>query len=300
MLKFVKVLFLFLLLVFLLDRVTVTVANKLFLYSSDVIRFAFNDNNDDVIILGSSRAKHYDPRYIEHVLGDSISCFSYGSSGQNIYFHYAILNTILETTKPRIVILDLMDIDVKQTSDFFNTGKLSKLYPLYELNDTVKSIVNLQGKNAQLGLQLSKLYHHNSKIPSYIEDIILNKHKNNNLIGLTGSYYGEISINSEDDFMEDKRKIGYVQRLINLCNNEKINLFVIVSPIFEKYPNGNSNLSKVLNSLNYGDYAKFWSYETDTTFISSNELFYDRLHLNQKGLKIFNEKLGRRIKQYFD
>ena len=292
--RFILVLLSFSIMLFIIDRISFNLIFNFFLNSKSSLSYAYQDETEEIVILGSSRAKHYNTDIIREHFGDSLYIYSYGSSGQNIYYHYALLNVLLQNKKPKIVICDIMDIDVKKTSDLYSTTKLSELYPLYSVNDTIKSIVNLQGIKKKYALKLSKLYHFNSKIPNYVSDFFIKKNKYQPYIGLVGSNVTSLP-RGQDSYEFDEFKINYIQRLINICEKNEIKLILVVSPIFELYEEFKSPIYDALVNLDYGPNSEFWYYEQDTSFIYKNNLFYDRLHLNSGGVSEFTKIICNRL-----
>ena len=117
---------------------------KCALYGCGPAKVALN-NTYDIALMGASETQN---QYITRIIADSLamSAYNYGCGGQNIYFHYALLNMMVNHApqKPKYIILDLQGIAFYDTPGW-NTEKINALHPLYCQDDTLKSIVALEG-----------------------------------------------------------------------------------------------------------------------------------------------------------
>ena len=94
MVLFAKNMILFLLIFFAIDSLFGIVFDKIFFVQKRKLTYAIEQSNESLLILGSSRAQHH---YNSQILADSLglSVYNAGVSGQNIYFHYALLKSVL-------------------------------------------------------------------------------------------------------------------------------------------------------------------------------------------------------------
>jgi len=104
--------------------------------------YGFHECNDDLIILGSSRACHH---YLPKILQDSlkVSVYNMGSDGMCIIYDYAILEAILKHHIPKFVLLELVPEDfVMSSGPTFNLeAACTRLAPQYGENEKVDSII---------------------------------------------------------------------------------------------------------------------------------------------------------------
>lgn len=291
--KFVFVLVLFVLTLLVLDRGIGLGYSYLYNSQTNKLTYAWKNCDDQIVILGSSRANHH---YIPSVISDStrMTCFNFGAGGQNIYYHYAILNMILEHNSPQKIIYELLDIDFKKTGEGHDKAKLSVLNPVYTINDSVKNIVRLQGVSESVCLDLFWTYRYNSTIFDVLHDkYFLNiQMKDNGYVPISGEWNYPIEyVKDKEEF--DLQKIGYINRLIKLCNDYNIKLIIAVSPYFQHYEYTNP-YEKVIPLLK-GDF-EFWNYGNDSIFLNDNKLFKDVLHLNAIGAERYSKIIAHRLK----
>jgi hypothetical protein len=288
----------FMLILILIDFVTGGVMRLFYFSQENKYTYAIEKTNAEVIILGSSRALyHYIPSIIEDTLG--LDCFNTGSGGQNIYYHYGIINSILARYTPKIVILDLTDIDYLITSDAFNTDKLSILLPYYDKYAAISEVINLRGHFEKVKL-LSKTYPFNSQIYSTVNSFI--KAGNNPFLSMDGYFplYGKIKdpLKVEGDpgeFDPDPVKISYLQKIISECKDKGIRLIIINSPSFV-YRKGKPLPFDLIKEIG-NDYAiEVWDFTNDTIFLKQ-EYFHDPAHLNDLGAHEFTDIIAGKIKR---
>lgn len=251
--------------------------------------------NADVVIFGSSRASHhYVPKIFEDSLG--LSCYNAGLDGRNIYYHTAVLNVILKRFQPRVIIFDItsMDFEINDTNDDFKG--LSILNPFYsKYKSEIKDILYLQGPFEKYKL-FSGLYRYNSKLDDVLFTLVNPVQNSLELKGyepLYGTRKGDISYRKFDDKKQpDDFKIKYMKQFVDLAHEHGCKVFLFVSPVFHTYDRV-IDYSFLTDKLSVDG---FWSFMTDTTFVSKNKYFKDATHLNHEGAVKYSEIVSSLIK----
>jgi hypothetical protein len=252
---------------------------------------------EDLIVIGSSRATHH---YIPSILSDSlkISCFNLGSDGQNIYYDYGMIGSILNRYNPKIIILDVTPSDYTLTDATHNTDNLSIFLPYVKSNQYIKEVVNLRGPVEQIKL-LSCLYPFNSQLTNVLFAII--KKRNNPYFTMNGyiPIFSEtmqnLQVQEGKEINVDLRKISFVKKLITLCRINNIRLIVIVSPSYFKIIN-KSNSEFDIKSLFVNKGVEFWDFQQDSIFLSKRYYFADINHLNNLGATEYSKRIAHKIK----
>ena len=104
--KFILVILSFLVFIFVLDKVVVRIEDKLYSTKDNKLNYAaYNNDNTEIVILGSSRASHH---YVPSILTDSLgmSCVNLGMDGKGILYNYALFNMLVQYNSPRIIIYE--------------------------------------------------------------------------------------------------------------------------------------------------------------------------------------------------
>jgi hypothetical protein len=289
----------FLIVFFLLDLVVGEILRLAYFSQENKYNYGILKTEAEIIIVGSSRANsHYIPSVFSDTLG--ISCFNMGSGGQNIYYYYGIIGSILERYKPRIIIMDVMGSDIEIRDDA--SDRLSAFLPFYRSSQSIKEMINLRGPVERIKL-LSGVYPFNSQVTSIIYSLI-KKGENPHLI--MGGYIpldGKISLPivtaaREEKVFLDSFKVKLVEKIALLCQQNDIQLLIIVSPIFAKFNDKSSSIESLKEIISKYD-IEVWDYEQNPYFLSNGALFRDELHLNHKGAIEYSKTIASRIEQVY-
>ena len=74
--------------------------------------------NDDIIVIGNSRAKvHFDPLIIEEITG--YSCYNLGKDATNLFLQQPVINSVLNNSKPKYILLSLDIGSFQQKNEIF-------------------------------------------------------------------------------------------------------------------------------------------------------------------------------------
>ena len=284
-------------LIFLADFIFGFVADQLYCYVPSKQSYALTKCNEDIIILGSSRAEG---GIMPTIITDStnMSCYNLAVGGQNIYYDYGILNTILTHHTPKMVLLDITAIDYLDTPKW-NTEKVGALNPLYNHVDSIKMLVNSIDYFNKFRL-LSNTYQFNSTLFTLVSaNIIERKYKNEVIKGnvpINKIYDKEISPPKPTKIKIDDNKLVYLKKIENICYKKNIKLVLLLSPQFFLLDNSYGNMDEFQKIISGNGY-NIWDYSQDTTFIRYKNLFADPAHLNIYGAKKYSKILAHRIKE---
>lgn len=276
---------------FVIDRLIGMPIEKFLLpQQNDKYMYAYRGGNgEEIVILGASRAAHhYIPQIIEDSLG--VKCFNYGCDGQNIYNQYAILNFLLNNTKkkPKMVILELASIDILD-SPSWNTEKLSVLHSYYSLDDSLKSVVNLQGKESQYALETSNLYSFNSNIHNLLKPVIGISDGGvyeDGFAPLYKKWDKRIEPKHEDSGEIDIKKVVYLNRFIERCQRDSIQLIAFNSPNYVNLT-GECKWKPVVYNITKDNNILFFDFEQEPKYLINRNLFNEPFHLNVEGATLY-------------
>lgn len=252
--------------------------------STENCEYIANRCEDDIIILGSSRATHhYVPQIIEDSLG--LSCYNCGEEGNGIVLAYGRFKMLTNRYKPKLIIYEITPRFDYGTSDP-NSKYLGYLRPYYN-NSGIKTIFNdFDGSLSFLKMQ-SKMYQNTGKL---LPDLVDNFIYRDNRKGYE-PLFGLIDVNNHMRSQEmrqiviDSLKLSYVERLLVEAQNNAIPIVCTISPEFgtesdmsDYYPEIDLCLKHnipCINSINYLSIA------------GNPDLFQDLSHLNNKGAEAY-------------
>ena len=261
----------------------------------------------DVLILGSSHAyRSYEPKTLESTLGEAIRVFNMGSSAQSPITSYYVLEEILQTQQPRLVIMDIYFMVftsdellnnglinwnyMKQgpaKSDFFWDGfsrqeQISTtLFPTFVyrkyFEPTVKKLLGLTYLPPEKGHYLGKGF------VGYADTLAMDRLQNDNQFDRFKT--------STTDFTQKTQT--YLLRMVDLCREQGIPLVFSVAPIPEV---------SVQKIGNYPELSRYFEHLADSLrlpYVDFNRQrlpgllddvhYYDDDHLNLAGAIYFSK-----------
>jgi hypothetical protein len=254
----------------------------------------------ELVILGSSRAYHgFSASIIEKISG--YKTYNYGFAGSNIDFHNTVLNLLIHFgIKPKIIILAIDDDKelIENTSINFRFDILNQ----YAKYDVIDSIICARKKKNYYLTKLSDTYRENINISDAFNYILhgpakpgpMERYKSDGSMPISeppkgflayDSGYSIYNLNNESEFLRNK----YID-LINTCKRNSINLIVVFpSQLYGPTKNFHERIKEL------GIFYPYITYFDFSTKFKKPELFYDPVHLNIEGYKLFSEDLAHKI-----
>lgn len=256
-----------------------------------LITYAIDSTQADVLILGSSRAKHsYDPEIFED--SAALSCFNAGRDGtEHLLFSYGQFKAVTSRYNPEIIILDIRPEDLAFSAKEYDM--LSPLLPYYNSHDEIKELLLERGPFEGLK-NISAIYPYNSLVFQVIMgNLEMNKkrkiHYNGYVPFRDSRVKGEIDSLPVQYTSPDKYKIGLLEEMIRTCNEAGIRLIFVYSPTWHLVSvNAYDSLVAAMCNENHIEYLNLSNHHE---FLKNPGYFYDRTHLNDKGARVFTSML---------
>lgn len=254
------------------------------------IDYLFHRSQDDVVIIGSSTAiNSFMPSLMMDSMG--VSVFNGGCNAQNLVFFRCVVDGLLKHHHPRGIILTLLPDEL----GIENMGRIELLNPYYGQSALMDSILGLQNNGKSAMFLHSSLYRYNtvwfrmllqSMLPK--EEManygFVAKHKPHNL-----PVYEDLG-NRPDDRLIAPDKLQYLKEIIKQVQACNVELLVVIPPYYKRLMGGGNPYSKQLmievcreNGVPVMDYNQM------EFFRQRPELFYDNMHLNGDGARLFTE-----------
>lgn len=290
--KFFRNVLLLLVIVFVIDFAIGSVLRHFYFKQSSGMQYrttySMEETKADVLIFGSSRASHhYVPDVFESKL--NMTYFNVGQDGNYIFYHYALLKTILKRYKPKVIILDILNREFDPT-EREAYERIAALLPYYKTHPEIRPIVELKGFSEKLKL-LSSIYPFNSSMLTIaIGNTEMNKQRKPNMKGYLPRYKKLTEVGKWEvppAYVIDTVKLNAFVSFAKDCKDAGVPLYVVYSPTL--VPEGFKDLSlrkaKEVTAL-FG--AKFLDFGTDTAFNFKPALFADAIHMNDDGARIMS------------
>lgn len=262
--------------------------------------YCLTESQDDLMILGSSRAAHhYVPQIFEDSLG--LTCYNAGSDGMCIYYHYGILSSRIQRgCPPKLIILEVIstDAEVSQGATFSLDASLDRYAPHYGEFAEIDSLFAFNGWKEKVKL-MSKTYRYNSKLVQTIKCNYIPWPEDRGYEALSGvmkvaegEKVTDVLLSASDKPNIEERKLAYLQKFIDKCKDNDIKLVMCYSPYYGRtIPKSIKMIEEIADEndvkfLNYGDDGRF----------QKTEYFQDASHLNDKGAKEYSKEIANVLK----
>lgn len=257
--------------------------------------YSISETNADLLIFGSSKAIHY---YNPSVFEDSLhlSCYNVGKEGLEMFYHYAILKSVLQRYKPKKIILDLTREGLCFNQDSYD--KIATLLPYYDSNPEMREIIYMKSPYERLKL-LSKTYPYNSMIlPMLAFNTEFVRKRKTHYQGFEPLQTTDTSLVRKMLIAQSKREVaessidtvktGVFKRFIEDCIQSKVGLVVIVSPYLLNEDRGYQSI-QLARSICKEYNVDFLDYCYLPGVSDNVKYFFDETHLNGVGANEFSK-----------
>jgi len=250
-----------------------------------------------IMIFGSSRPQHhYISIRFEEAFGKK--CFNSGEGGATIEYEETLLEAVLVRYSPSMIILDFNRNEFMKSNNPKGQFKiLSRLLPYYRYHKEIRDNIKAQGFTERIKL-ISHIYPFNSEI---IHQILWKRFaKSEGSDGYVPFYQvwnDPLQEQSQEDPKEtvDAKAVRLFSDFIAKIKARNIRLFIIVSPIYEKFILETSSLSIAKEMCSKGK-VPFYDFLENAEFLAHREYFRDPLHLNNEGAEVFTNLVIKEIK----
>ncbi len=254
--------------------------------------FAMEKTNADLLIFGSSRANHhYNPEIFQKEL--ALTSYNTGRDGNFIFYHYAILKSILLRYKPKNIILDFNHGEFKKENSTYE--RLSSLLPYYNSHKEIRSIVNMKSHFEKYKF-ISRIYPFNSLIFTIVNGNFkknISKDKNG-YVPVSKIWTENINTSEHEKYDIDTNKIIVYENFIKECNKNNIKLFIFVSPFYEVFKGQDTSVF-IAEKIANNNQINFYNVSNNTIFLNNKNLFADKAHLNDSGATIYTNLVIEKI-----
>ena len=293
--------------------------------------YIYDLNNEiDILFLGSSHIfTAFNPNIIDSLT--NLKSFNLGSNGQIINQTYYNLVEVLKYRNPSTIVLDVNTLIKETNSSAFIFQNLSgmnlSVNKLISFLNTIKNdrLINIAlFTKERFNWKRLKLYYKTGFIPGNGVHFLLGQYKkirwdtefknfeyNPNYNIEYRGYVGKKSNLSEDSFKTGLKNmiynevpynfnienLKYLNKIINLCEKNKINLILIKSPTIDY-----EGLNKYINKELISNYIEKYNieYYNMTLFFDKlgliNNDFHNKTHLSING----SEKVSKLFSKFYD
>lgn len=250
--------------------------------------------NEDVIIMGSSRASHH---YVSEIISEKLgmSCFNAGQDGNGIILQYGRWRMMSRRQAPKVLIYDITaDFDLMVND---NTRFIDRLKPF--CGDILEKDYVLSLFPMEKVKILSKMYRYNYKFIEMGFDCIRKGDymASAGYLPLNGCIRSEVVERQPDEkkdaFEVDPVKVFYLEQLVKEASGLGTQVVFVVSPSWRGGGYTVDAFAPVQQiAKRYG--VPFYEF-VDSDYCENPDLFKDSSHLNDKGAKEFTMDVTSRL-----
>lgn len=251
-----------------------------------------NRCEDDVIILGSSRATHhYVPQIIEDSLG--LSCYNCGEEGNGIVLAYGRFKMLTNRYRPQLIIYEITPgYDYGTTEP--NSKYLGYLRPYYNKKG-IKPIFDSFDDELSILKMQSKMYQNNGKLLPNLVDYFIFRYNKKGYSPLYGKIKADINnLPQEERINEiDSIKLYYVEKLIVEAKDNNIPIVFVVSPSFGIDSDTSNYETEIALCKSYG--VPYFNFLNHDALVTNAGYFQDMGHMNDEGACVYTQLLIKEV-----
>lgn len=265
-----------------------------------LLTYAIDSTEADVLILGSSRAKH---TYVSSVFEETLnmSCFNAGRDGtEHVLFNYAQFKAITSRYSPEILIFDIRPEDLIYSAGEYDL--LSPLMPYYKTHNDIRDLIERRSPFERLK-HFSAIYPYNSLIfQIIIGNLEMNKDRKpheNGYIPFRGSTLAiPLDKLETPDYPIDDFKTQILKDLMLKCQESEIRLVFIYSPTYNLVERNTYHM--VLDEICEENGIEYLDFSNAPDILMNPGFFFDRTHLNDDGARYFTRIVSTELKRLFE
>ena len=268
----------------------------------------------DLVILGSSRAKHhYIPEIIQGETGWSV--MNAGFDAQTLVCHYGMEQLVLAAYRPKAVVLEIGAEDLKASNLSGARDKLSVLLPYYRTGNAALRELLLQRSPYEYAKLWSRTYPYNSQIMPIVKYTLSPSSEGGSLSGGYVPYYGSdlkriVDLKKRQaetrqgqpalPFVEPAPELlAVLTSFVRSAEAAGVRPVIVHSPLWmepglEDKPQ--DHLIECLAQATASMKVPFLNVSLAAyPELKQPEFFKDTIHLNDTGAKIFSKVVGREL-----
>lgn len=240
----------------------------------------------DIVVFGSSRAHHhYDTPFLSDTL--EMDVYNAGYNGNGVVLAYGLLEMILERYLPKLIILDMepsFDLLV-YSADGDNVRYISTLKPYFRhpvIGEMIRSISTEEWYKVHSGM-----LRYNSCLAEMGVDFLSGHGREPKGFSPLKDVYSQPVSPRVDEGTIDSLKFGYMEKFIRAAQKKSVPLVLVASPKLGIHDASVLTPAKELCEQ-FG--IPFVDYYAASDF-QNPAFFADPIHMNDKGARLFSERL---------
>jgi hypothetical protein len=254
--------------------------------------------NPDILVLGSSRAKHhFDPEIISQKL--AMSVYNAGINGQDFLYATMLLDVRQQSNTPPKIIL--FNIDRQSFGENEDERTKAKVFSYYLDRSAIVREALIETLADRLKY-VSSSYRANGKALPILSNLRARPESENGFVAL----YGQMNVpiaNDRPTPPPSALKLKFLEAIVQNCRKSGTRLIFVSSPAFtvddierKEHQVWRAQMAEILKPYPDVDFIELNTFSHAQTF-QRPELYRDSDHLNRVGSEIFSRMLADDLKQ---
>ena len=247
--------------------------------------------DEDVLIMGSSRASHH---YVPQILEDSLgmSCFNGGQDGNGILMQYGRWKMLSAHKVPKLIVYDIEpSFDMVENNNERYIDRLKPFAGVKPVREYMASLFPMEGLKLT-----SSMYRYNYKFLEILSDCVVSPTIQQGYIPLKGHIRQEM-IEAKKDVSAahlelDAVKLEYLEKLISEVQGAGCRIVLVSSPYWRGHTQTDFSSIEAL-AEKYG--VAFLNYD-ESDLAGNPDYFADSMHLNDDGANEFTKDMVTKLK----
>ena len=243
-----------------------------------------NYSNVDILFMGSSHAyRGFDPRIFNK---NDFTTFNLGSSAQTPLQTEILVERYLDILNPKTIIYEVSPASfcsdgIESTLDIIANTKINSDIILLSMKQNHIKVYNALIYNLYKQIFYKNKYYVDKNF--YKDDTYVS----GGYVERNISYFSMKKYNNQRWEFNPKQFDAFI-RIIDKLRSRNIKIILVQVPVtYELYKSYTNNKEFDIKINSYGDYFNF----NNNILLNDSLHFYDSDHLNQNGVKLFNDKL---------
>lgn len=305
MLRFIKSLLIFFILLVVIDRLGGALLERGFYHQNHGEDFTsinlLDKDTSDIVIFGSSRAvHHFVPKKLTALTG--LSCYNGGRDNMGIYYVNACVRQVTARSTPRFFIIDIIPyhfLEGYQTDQKFIDAQTGILMPFTNKYPEILKAIERQDKKEAWKAKWIRTYPFNSLIGSILINSFthIGRFSENGYDPLKGEidsakFKSQFNRYTPEDVPFDTSALKLLEESLSLAESKGVKTILCISPFYLNVPQYAALVSE-MNNIAARHNGLLLDYSHDAEFMQHPALFRDELHLNETGAEKLTEKVYR-------
>ncbi len=274
-------------------------------HGDDVVtRYTLDSTREDLLVFGSSRASHhYNTLMLDSLL--DMSVYNCGRDEMGITYTSGVIPYAFERKAPKCIIVEVLPTELSGVGKATEIQRIStRLIPFAHRHPGLWPTVAAAGKMEVYKAAVSKIYPYNSLIGSIIQNTYTNL-VHQTIRGFEPLHGAIDSATFKPTHWMNMRELTGIDSalkarmifILDYAREHGTQAIVVISPFYYSLDIAGNESHEMLPELAAKHGAFFLDWSQDPRFLMHPKLFYDDVHLNETGARLYTQIIADTLKK---